>query len=206
MTARLRRDDGTVLPLAASAWAAPATAGERELLHSLAGPVLDLGCGPGRLVEALAEVGIPALGVDASWHAVEQAAKRGAAVLQRSVFDRLPGEGRWSSVLLFDGNIGIGGAPRALLARAASLLAPHGRIVVETDPPGAPTTTGMARLERESGPATETTPWFPWAWVGAHDVDRLADAAGLHRVGLHIVEGRWFTMLAAAKAARREAP
>jgi SAM-dependent methyltransferase len=154
--------------------------------------VLDLGCGPGRLVEALAEAGAPALGVDASRHAVQLTGRRGAAVLHRSLFDQLPGEGRWSSVLLFDGNIGIGGSPTALLIRAGKLLAPHGQIIVETEPPGAITIIGKARLEADAW----ISDWFPWAWVGHQDLAELALAAGLRRVAHHVVEDRWFTTLA----------
>lgn len=187
----LRRLGGDARPLSATAWAEPATSGERNLLDTLAGPVLDLGCGPGRLVVALAERGVPALGVDASGHAVELAGENGAPVLQRSVFDRLPGEGRWASILLIDGNIGIGGAPATLLARAATLLAPGGTIVVETERPGTPTTVGLARLEREA----EVTDWFPWAWVAADDVDELATRAGLRTDRRQVVEQRWFSFL-----------
>ena len=41
----------------------------------------------------------------------------GGPALVRSVFETLPGEGRWDTVLLMDGNIGIGGDPAALLGR-----------------------------------------------------------------------------------------
>ena len=73
------------------------------------GPVLDIGCGPGRFVEALASRGIPVLGVDISRSAVDQTSRRGVCALFRDINDRLPGEGRWGTVLLVDGNIGIGG-------------------------------------------------------------------------------------------------
>ena len=54
----------------------------------------------------------------------------------RSVFQPVPGEGGWDTVLLADGNIGIGGDPVALLTRCRELLAPAGRVLVELDPPG----------------------------------------------------------------------
>lgn len=57
-------------------WVADATALEHTLLAHVDGPVLDLGCGPGRLVAALAERGIAALGVDASSAAVARSAVR----------------------------------------------------------------------------------------------------------------------------------
>ena len=78
-------------------------------------PVLDVGCGPGRLVGALNARGVPALGIDISARAVEQARGRGAMALRRAVEQPVPAEGRWGTVLLADGNIGIGGDPAALL-------------------------------------------------------------------------------------------
>lgn len=79
------------------------------LLSRCQGPVLDVGCGQGRLVAELNARGIVALGVDLSRQAVNLAAARGACVLRRNVTDRLPLEGRWGTILLADGNIGIGG-------------------------------------------------------------------------------------------------
>ena len=137
MSVVLRSRTGAVRPLAVDDWCAPASPDERGLLATLPGPVLDLGCGPGRLVLALCELGIAALGVDASPRAVDLARALGAATLERSVFDALPGEGRWPTVLLFDGNVGIGGDPATLLRRVGDLLAPHGRAFVEVEPPGA---------------------------------------------------------------------
>ncbi|TDC49711.1 methyltransferase domain-containing protein [Jiangella ureilytica] len=191
MTVLMRGRDGSAQPLAVADWTAPATAAERTLLASLRGPVLDLGCGPGRLVVALAELGVPALGVDASVHAVDQAQARGATALRRSVFDALPAEGRWQSVLLLDGNVGIGGAPAQLLRRVARLLAGDGSAVVEVAPPGSVTRCGEARLER----GDEISGWFPWAWVSADDLVRIAAAAGLRLAGWHVAAGRWFARL-----------
>lgn len=191
-TARLiRLRDGATQTLPVRRWAMPATEGERRLLHQLPGPVLDLGCGPGRLVVALGEAGIPALGVDASPHAATWARLRGATVVMRSVFDRLPGEGRWRSVLLFDGNIGIGGEPGTLLDRIARLLGPWGCVVVETEPPGTSTVHDHVRLER----GDHAGAWFPWTWLGSDDVDTVAGPAGLRRRAVHVVEGRWFSVL-----------
>lgn len=195
MTVVMRGRDGWTRPLELAAWTAPATTAERALLASLRGPVLDLGCGPGRLVVALAELGVPALGVDASVHAVDQARARGATALRHSVFDPLPGEGRWQSVLLLDGNVGIGGSPVDLLRRVALLLSGGGRAVVETVPPGAGSWAGEARLERDD----EVSGWFPWARVAADDIAHVAAAAGLLLSGWHVAGGRWFARL------RREA-
>ena len=119
----LRTADGRALPLQVSRWCGPPDAADEELLRHCHGPVLDVGCGPGRLTVALTERGIPALGVDISGTAVARVRRAGATALHRSVFDPLPGEGRWATVLLADGNIGIGGQP----ARpAAAALRPAG--------------------------------------------------------------------------------
>lgn len=191
MTVLMRIRGGGTRPLALDDWHAAATPSEREILGGLDGPVLDLGCGPGRLVVALAELGVPALGVDASPSAVRWATATGAPVLQRSVFERLPAEGRWAAVLLFDGNVGIGGDPVGLLARVRGLLAPDGVAVVEVDPPGSATHVREVRLERGG----ERTPWFPWAWVGADGVGDVAATAGLALSGWEVADTRWFALL-----------
>ena len=80
---------------------------------------------------ALAERGVPALAIDITPYAVIAGPLTGALALQRDVFGHVPGAGRWATILLADGNIGIGGDPAALLRRAASLLMPGGAILVE---------------------------------------------------------------------------
>ena len=62
-------------------WCGDASATERSLLQSLRGPVLDVGCGPGRLLAAAGPLGLAALGIDTSAEAVRLA---GAAVLAPS--------------------------------------------------------------------------------------------------------------------------
>lgn len=130
----LRRTDGWLLPLDVERWCARADAADLSALHRCEGAVLDIGCGPGRLVAALAARGRRVLGVDVSEAAVERTLRLGGTALHRSVFDPLPGEGRWGTVLLVDGNIGIGGDPAGLLRRAAGLLRHGGLIIAETAP------------------------------------------------------------------------
>jgi SAM-dependent methyltransferase len=187
----LRAADGQCLDLDVGTWSAEAGPVELRQLVGLRGPVLDIGCGPGRLVVALAERGVPALGVDASGEAVHQALHKQACALRRSVFDPLPGAGRWASALLFDGNIGIGGDPAALLARAAELVALDGRVVVETGPHGSGTRRFAARVER----GDEASAWFPWAQVGADAIADLGQQVGLRLTSLIADEGRWFAHL-----------
>lgn len=189
--ARIRGRDGTVIPLDVSGWTAPADRVELRRLAGLGGPVLDIGCGPGRLVVALAERGVPALGVDASPVAVEQARRRGASALVRSVYDPLPGTGRWRTALLFDGNVGIGGDPGRLLSRTAELLAPGGVLLVEAASPSAGLRCFLARVERNGA----ASGWFPWAVVDAESLAGLAEAAGLTHRATTEDQGRWFVEL-----------
>lgn len=130
----LRRDDGWLLPLEVERWCARADPVDLDVLDRCEGTVLDVGCGPGRLVAELAARGRTALGIDVSEAAVDHTARLGGPALQRSVFEPLPGEGRWGTVLLMDGNVGIGGDPDALLERVAVLLAPCGLLIAETAP------------------------------------------------------------------------
>ncbi len=69
----------------------------------------------------------------------------------------MPGAGRWRTVLLADGNIGIGGDPAALLRRVLALLGPGGRVLAEVDPPG--TGARVEPLRLRSGRTVGE--WFP---------------------------------------------
>jgi glycosyltransferase A (GT-A) superfamily protein (DUF2064 family)/SAM-dependent methyltransferase len=179
----LRAHDGSVLDVGTDRWHGPPTAEDETVLAGLTGPVLDVGCGPGRAVLALGRRGVVALGIDSSPRAVAVAHGAGASVLQRSVFDPMPGIGRWRTALLLDGNVGIGGAPVRLLRRLGDLLAPGGEVVAEVAASGRGCRMLRARLERDG----QATPWFPWAVVGADAVPALAAQAGLHlhRVDTH---------------------
>lgn len=187
-----RASTGEHRPLEVDAWHAPATSVELDLLDGLTPPVLDIGCGPGRIAAALARRGVPSLGIDVSPSALAVAAGTGATVLDRSVFDPLPGEGRWGAALLLDGNVGIGGDPLRLLARVRDLLHPAGAAVVEVDAPGRPTVVDDVRLRC---PRRGDSGWFGWAWVGADDVSALAGRAGFGRCTLEEREGRHFARL-----------
>jgi hypothetical protein len=131
------------------------------------------------------------VGVDVSPVAVALARRRGAAVLEASIFDRLPGA--WRTALLIDGNIGIGGRPDALLRRLAALLAPGGIVLVELDPPG----TGRARRQVRLEAGATVSDWFAWAHVGAEAITIPARAAGLRVAERWQDEGRWFAALEA---------
>ena len=177
-------------------WLAPASAADERLLDRTDGPVLDVGCGPGRHVHALVRRGVLALGVDVSPSAVRIARARGAVAVEGSIFDRVPGAGLWRSALLLDGNVGIGGHPAALLSRVGALLAPGGCALVELGPPGGGLRTTRVRLER----GTVVGGWFDWATVAADAVDVPAHGAGFHVDDTWCDDGRWFARLRDVKA------
>jgi SAM-dependent methyltransferase len=190
----LRDEAGAARPVPLDAWLGAAGAVDERVLARARGPVLDVGCGPGRHVHALARRGVLAVGVDVSPVAVGLARGRGATVLEASIFGRLPGARSWSTALLLDGNIGIGGRPDALLRRLVALLAPDGIVLVELEPPGTGVVCGRVRLE--DGRATSD--WFAWARVGVDAIATPAGAAGLRVAARWQDEGRWFAALEAA--------
>ncbi len=160
---------GNTAPLPAGGRLRP---GDASLIDRCGGPTLDVGSGPGRLIVALGERGVPALGIDVTPQSVQLAQSAGALALQRDVFSTVPGTGRWMIVLLADGSIGIGGDPVALLSRVAELLAPRGQALVEVQPPGR-----EARREQVVG------------YLGADQLDGIAsEGRPVHRRDL--VRGR----------------
>ena len=162
MSTDLVYEDGLRLPLELERWLGDPDPVDRELVGRVLPPVLDVGCGPGRHVVALAAAGIPALGLDVAPSAVHLARTRGACVLERSVFDRVPGAGRWATALLLDGNAGIGGDPEALLGRLGTLVRPGGRILIEVEEPGLPAA-GSGRGSRPPPGRPRGSPGRGWA-------------------------------------------
>ena len=149
---------------------------------------------------ALAERGVPTLGIDVTPQAVRLAQSAGALTMQRDVFGRLPGTGRWMIVLLADGSIGIGGDPAALLSRVAELLAPRGQAIVEVQPPGHELRRERVRLRH----GKQAGDWVPWAYVGVDQLTGIASEAGLSRGETWSSDGRWFVTL--RKGCRLTAP
>ncbi|HEY8308069.1 MAG TPA: DUF2064 domain-containing protein [Lapillicoccus sp.] len=168
------------------------TEADEVVVSRCEGPVLDIGCGPGRFVEALACAGIPALGVDLSREAVRQTRGRGGFALLRDVHDRVPGEGRWGTVLLADGNIGIGGDPLTLLRRCRAVLRPGAVALVETSPDRGHDIRTTVTLH---GPWGRRSHPVPWAVLGSAAVVDLAASAGFVAVEEWNVSGRAFVML-----------
>ena len=178
-------------PLHAARWTGSTDATDHFVLAHCVGATIDLGCGPGRMAAELTRQGHRVVGVDISATAVRHARQRGVVALRRDVMSRLPGEGRWQTALLADGNIGIGGDPSALLTRVHGLVAPGGRIVVDLAPPG----TGLRvhSLQLAVGDVYSTP--FPWAQVDGESLRPVADEAGLSLDEVSEWRGRWVGVL-----------
>jgi SAM-dependent methyltransferase len=195
----LRDERGGVVAGNWQRWLGLAASEDERLLDRAVGPVLDVGCGPGRHLLALARRGVDCLGIDVTPSAVRLARSRGAIVVEGSIFGPVPGAGTWATALLLDGNIGIGGDPVALLARVASVLRPGGRILVELGAPGTGGGYGQARVEHDA----ITGPWFGWTVVDAPSIDRIASQARLNLTKEWSARGRWFAQVDLAGPSRQ---
>ncbi|MFJ8750126.1 class I SAM-dependent methyltransferase [Streptomyces sp. NPDC102441] len=195
----LRRKDGWLLPLDIERWCADADAADLSALRLSEGPVIDIGCGPGRLVAALTERGHRALGIDVSEAAIGRTQRIGGSALRRSVFEPLPGEGRWGTALLIDGNIGIGGDPRALLRRVAAVLAPGGLLITEAAPHEVDE---QVQVRIDDGRGNADAPHFPWARAGVSALLGYARSEDWKPVDQWEADGRPFLALRRARTVR----
>jgi SAM-dependent methyltransferase len=175
-------------------------AAEETVLERAVGPVLDIGCGVGRHVVALRARGVRAVGVEISSVAVAIARERGAEVIEASAFEH-PTTSEWRSILLLDGNIGIGGDAVRLLRRCDRLLAPGGAVLVELEPPATAPRAQRVRLEG----ARAASDWIPWHFVDFQEIDRLASAAGFAVAERWQADGRWFAHLRPTMRSRKPA-
>jgi SAM-dependent methyltransferase len=191
----VRTADSPPVPLPVASWRSEADPVDKLIIRHCSGATIDVGCGPGRLTAELAAAGHVVLGIDVVPEAVRQTRQRGVSALHRDVFEPLPGEGRWESVLLVDGNIGIGGDPVALLERLRGVLVRHGRIVVEVGAPGTPTDSVEAQLAC----GCAATAYFPWAVVGVDGLAALASRAALSVRAVDRYDARWCAVLGAER-------
>lgn len=193
----LQAEDGRLIELDVARWLRGVDEADLSVLDRSGGPLLDVGCGPGRFVSAASERGIAALGVDIAETAVALTRGQGFPALLRSVFAELPGEGRWSTVLLIDGNIGIGGDPLRLLTRVHTLLGIGGKLIVEADPDPAADELFEVRFSEHGTPVG---PVFDWVELGRPAIERYALAVGYGLGDCWECDGRVFLTLLPSRA------
>ena len=189
-------DESRSMMMDVARWNSRADDIDLTLLRSATGPLLDVGCGPGRMVQAAMAVGLEALGLDISPAAIGVARAAGLPVLEGSVFDAVPGAGTWQTVLLVDGNVGIGGDVRSLLRRCAELVAPEGEIVVELHADRDMDSVYSGQLVGTDGGVSES---FPWAQIGINAMADVADELGLRFRQAWELGGRTFCRLSTTK-------
>jgi glycosyltransferase A (GT-A) superfamily protein (DUF2064 family)/SAM-dependent methyltransferase len=167
--------DDQPLPLEVSRWAGAADEIDMLVVARCEPPVIDLGCGPGRMVQALTESGRAALGVDMSAVAVAMSMARGGPALRRRIDEPLPAEGRWGTALLMDTNVGLGGDVAALLARCTRLVVPGGLIICEVDKVSERHEVHSVVLNTEHA----TSPPLAWSRIGTSALIKLAKSLDL---------------------------
>jgi SAM-dependent methyltransferase len=185
----IRHQHGDLVPLPVDRWLGRRLTDDTfdtAVLQLCCGPVLDIGCGPARLVAQLAKEGICALGVDQSPVAIELARRSGASAVRCDIFYALPLLQHWRTALLIDGNVGIGGDPHRLLGKVRELLGTDGRCLVEFET----TTTGIRKVMVRLESASQVGPWFPWATVGVDSAHELARDCGFEVERLCMVDDR----------------
>jgi len=175
-------------------WLRPADPVDAMVVSRCEPPVIDIGCGPGRMVAALQRSGRAVLGIDISKSAVEIGVRGGGQILRRDLADQLPGEGRWGTALLLDGNVGIGGDVRELLLRCRDLVGPGGLIICETDP-------DPERCDRYDLVLTDRhrcSEPMAWSSLGIRSLQRIAATLDLIVVEEWQAGGRAFVSLRTA--------
>lgn len=113
---------------------------DRAILDAIVGreprSVLDIGCGEGWLVRALAERGIPAIGVDAVPALIEQAKRAGGGRgdFRVASYESIAAGELDLSVDVAVANFALLGkeSVERLLERASRLLAPRGALIIQT--------------------------------------------------------------------------
>jgi glycosyltransferase A (GT-A) superfamily protein (DUF2064 family) len=187
------------LSLDISRWSGPADLIDMLVVARCEPPVIDLGCGPGRMVQALTESGRPALGVDMSSVAVGMSRARGGLALHRRIDQPLPAEGRWGTALLMDTNIGVGGDVAVLLARCKRLVMPGGLIICEVDP--VPGRHEVHTVVLRSQHATSQP--LAWSRIGAAALMQAVKWLDLLLVEEWASDGRAFVALRSMGSSRR---
>jgi SAM-dependent methyltransferase len=165
-------------------------------MRHLRGPVLDIGCGAGRVCLYAQEQGLDALGTDISPLAIETCRLRGVRRAEAVAISELsPALGRFATVVMCGNNWGLMGTPgraRWLLRRFRQLTTPDAVILAESCNPYATANpdhldyharnrargrmAGQLRLRVRYRRAC--TPWFDYLFVSPDEMRELVAGTG----------------------------
>ena len=197
----IERDDG-VIELGAGPEAYLAAFDEWPPAEQLAsaflrGPILDVGCGGGRVALHLQRLGYDVVGVDYSRLAIQATRARGVHRARRASIEQLDAEvARSGSILLFGNNFGVFGTPanaRRLLVEWARAARPGTRLFLESTDPfsgGAPIIDRAYCLEnrRRGRPAGQvqmriwyggrSSEWIPWFFASRAELRAIVRHTG----------------------------
>ena len=193
----IERDDGYIDPMCdLSGYFSPYAdwpAHQRKAISLACGPVLDVGCGAGRVAVHLHREGLDVVGIDNSPMAVEVCKMRGfnnARVLTASEISR--DLGVFNTIVMYGNNFGLVGSPegaKAFLRQAAAMTGPAARILAETlDPVGTSDSVHLAyhQRNRQHGRLPGqirirvryrdlATPYFDWMFVTRDELRQIVD-------------------------------
>jgi SAM-dependent methyltransferase len=202
----VERDDGVLATGPAGSYLAPPPEWpdcERRAADRLAGRVLDVGAGAGRLALLLQAREIPVTALDVSAGAVGVCRQRGVRDTVHATAGQHAASGRrYDCFALFGNNLGLlGSRARApvMLRSLAALARPGARIIgLGEDPPDrpGPVTEAYVRRNRAAGrlPGQRrlrsrfqelATGWFDFLWCTAAELEQLADGSGWKLADVH---------------------
>ena len=167
---------------------------ERAAIARATGAVLDLGAGAGRHAVHLQRVGHAVTAVDVAPGAAAVCRARGIADVRLADLKDPGLEGRWDTILLMCGNLGLGGdwePSRDLLRRLASMTPPGGLLIGDTVDPASDDPDDLAYEERNRSRGfhrghvmlrlhygTAVTPWWHQLNIPPHDFESLVSGTG----------------------------
>lgn len=174
---------------------------EQEAIKLARGPVLDVGCGAGRVSLHLQSQGMEVLGIDNSPLALKVCRLRGVKRTKLIEFHKItPALGCFRTVVMFGNNFGLFGSlarARRLLRRLHTMTTLDARIIASTLDPYQtedPAHLAYHRLNRARGRMTgqirlrirhktSVTPWFDYLFVSKKELVGLLDGTGWRLTG-----------------------
>jgi len=216
----LEADDGTSIPAMEPAWFFQTSdewyLWEKNALDTLIGPVLDLGCGAGRVSLYLQEKGLEVTALDASPNSVEVCSRRGIQDVRLGDLRYPPKDKHWQSILLLCGNLGLAGGwheTRELLYKLANISADDAIIIGDTVDPTItddPKEIKYQRMQVEEGRYVGqvrlrlrygeiVSPWWDQSNFAIRDIPSLVDGTGWSLQEHHINDVDHYVLLRKAK-------